>query len=125
MKAIKDVHAIYVKRGFILEIVEVDGQFAPLRGMLAELGITLNVCSREEHVPVIERQIRTVKERCRSICNTLPYKKLPKLVVVQMVSASNFWLNKYPPKDLMYGISLSLTESSPAKSGLNIAQLAL
>jgi hypothetical protein len=71
MRHIKDIHDIYVKRGFILEIIEVDGQFEPLRGKLAELGITLNKCSREEHVPVAERRIRTLKERCRSICNTL------------------------------------------------------
>ena len=44
VKRIKDVHKTHVKRGFILEIVEVDGQFEPLRGELAELGITLNKC---------------------------------------------------------------------------------
>jgi hypothetical protein len=64
MKHIKDIHNVYVKRGFILEIVEVDGQFEPLRGELAEMKITLNKCSREEHVPVAERRIRTLKERC-------------------------------------------------------------
>ena len=99
MKHIKDVHRTYVKRGFIVEIVEVDGQFEPLRGELAELGITLNKCSREEHVPVAERRIRTLKERCRSIFNTLPFTKLPGTLIVQMVSTCNFWLNIYPPKD--------------------------
>jgi hypothetical protein len=99
MKHIKDIHSVYVKRGFIVEIVEVDGQFEPLRGQLAAMGITLNRCSREEHVPVAERRIRTLKERCRSICNTLPFKKLPGMLVVQMVSTCNFWLNVFPPKD--------------------------
>jgi hypothetical protein len=87
MKDIKDIHKIYVKCGFILEIVQVDGQFEPLRGKLAELGITLNKCSCEEHVI------------CRSIYNTLPFTKLPGMLVVQMVSACDFWLNIYPPKD--------------------------
>jgi hypothetical protein len=99
MKHIKDIHSVYVKRGFIVEIIEVDGQFEPLRGQLAVMGITLNKCSREEHVPVAERRIRTLKERCRSICNTLPFKKLPGMLVVQMVSTCNFWLNVFPPKD--------------------------
>jgi hypothetical protein len=40
-----------------------------------------------------------LKERCRSICNTLPFTKLPGMLVVQMVSTCNFWLNVYPPKD--------------------------
>jgi hypothetical protein len=99
MKHIKDIHKIYVKRGFILEIVEVDCQFEPLRGELVELGITLNKGSREEHVPVAERRIWTVKERCRSIYNTLRLTKLRGMLVIQMVSACNFWLNIYPPKD--------------------------
>jgi hypothetical protein len=32
---------VYVKRGFLLEIVEADAQFEPIHGELAELGITL------------------------------------------------------------------------------------
>ncbi len=90
---IKDVRNIYVKRGFLLEIIEVDGHFEPPRGALAELGVTVNKCSQEEHVPVVERHIHTLKERCRCICNTLPFKKLPAMLVVQMVSTCNFWLN--------------------------------
>jgi hypothetical protein len=82
-------------------IVEVDGQFEPLRGALSEIGVTLNRCSREEHVPVSERRIRTIKERCRCIYNTLPFKKLPGMLVVQMVSTCNFWLNIFPPKDVI------------------------
>jgi hypothetical protein len=82
-----------------MEIVEVDGQFEPLRGNLAEMGITLNKCSHEEHVPVAERRIRKLKERCRCILNTLPFPKLPGMLIVQMVSTCNFWLNIYPPKD--------------------------
>jgi hypothetical protein len=101
LKHIKDVHNIYIKRGFLLEIVEVDEQFEPLRSALSEMGVTLNIFSREEHVPVAERRIRTLKEQCQCICNTLPFKKLPGMLVVQMVSKCNFWLNIFTPK---YGI---------------------
>jgi hypothetical protein len=69
------------------------------------MGVTLNRCSREENVPVAERQIHTLKERCRCICNTLPFKKLPGMLVVQMVSTCSFWLNIFPPKD---GISRNI-----------------
>jgi hypothetical protein len=99
LASITEVRNVYIKRGFLLEVIEADGQFEPLRGELSELGITLNRCSREEHVPVAKRRIRTLKERCRCICNTLPFKKLPGMLVVQMVSTCNFWLNIYPPKD--------------------------
>ena len=99
MQNITAVRNIYITCGFLLEIVEADGQFEPLHGELSALGITLNKYSREEHVPVAERRIRPLKERCRCICNTLPFKKLPGMLIVQMVSTCNFWLNIYPPKD--------------------------
>jgi hypothetical protein len=99
LQQIKTAHNTYIKRGFLMEIVKVDGQFEPLRSNLAEMGITLNKCSREEHVPVAERHIQTLKERCQCILNTLPFPKLPSMLIVQMVSTCNFWLNIYPPKD--------------------------
>jgi hypothetical protein len=42
LKQITDVRNIDIKRGFLLEIVEVDGQFESLRSALSEMGVTLN-----------------------------------------------------------------------------------
>ena len=95
MDTIKEVRNVYMKPGFVLEFIEVDGQFKPLRGELAPMDITLNKCSQEEHVPVVGPRIRTFKERCWSIVNTLPFKKLPGQLVVQMVSICNLWLNVF------------------------------
>jgi hypothetical protein len=105
LEQITDVRNIYIKRGFLLEIVDVDGQFEPLRGALSEMGVTLNICSRKKNVPVADRRIRTLKEQCRCICNKLKFKKLPGILVVQMVSTCNLWLNIFPPKD---GISRNI-----------------
>ena len=60
---LRAIHQIYLQRGFRIRHAFMDGQFEPLRGRLAELGIVLNTASNDEHVPEIERQIRTVKER--------------------------------------------------------------
>ena len=98
-RAIKNIQGLYRKRGFIIEFMLMDGEFEPLRGVLAEMGITMNTTSREEHVPVAERRIRTLKERVRGIYNTLPFTKLPVQMVVQMVYFSNFWLNVFPPTE--------------------------
>jgi hypothetical protein len=92
------VRNVYITRGSLLEIVKADGQFEPICGELTELGITLNKCSREEHVPVAERRIRTLKERCGCIWNALPFTKLPGMLIV-MVSTCDCWLNIFPPKD--------------------------
>jgi hypothetical protein len=61
LKKITDVRNIYIKCGFLLEIIEVDGQFEPLRGALSGMGVTLNRCSHEEHVLVAEHRSRTLK----------------------------------------------------------------
>ena len=42
-----------------------DGQFAYIRGDLAELHINLNICSNDKKLGEIERLNRTVKERLR------------------------------------------------------------
>ena len=75
---IRAIHQVYLQRGFRIRNACMDGQFEPLRGNLAELGIVLNTASNDEHVPEIEKQIRTVKERTRAIYCTLPFKKMPR-----------------------------------------------
>ena len=54
--------------------------------------------SRSEHVPVIERRIRVIKERVRSIRNSLPFKILPKIMLIEMVKYCIKWLNVFPSK---------------------------
>ena len=100
------VHQIYLQRGFRIRNAFMDGQFEPLRGNLAELGILLNTASNDEHVPEIERQIRTVKERTRAIYCTLPFNKMPRRLIIVMVYAANYWLNMFPRKG---GVSKTLS----------------
>jgi hypothetical protein len=97
--SIKQVKSIYAKRGFKITHMLMDGQFESLRADIADLQITLNTVSNDEHVPEIERRIRTVKERTRCIYSTLPFPKIPPRMVIEMVYYSNFWLNSFPPSD--------------------------
>jgi hypothetical protein len=83
-----------------------DGQFESIRGDLAGLDITLNTVANDEHVPEVERYIRTVKDRTRSVYNSLPFKRMPARMIVEMVSHSVFWLNSFPALD---GISRTLS----------------
>jgi hypothetical protein len=103
--AIKRINSLYKKRGFTATTLLMHGQFEPMRGDLADMGITLNTSSRNEHVPGIERHIRTLKERIRCVYNTLPFKRVPARMVVEMVFYGTFWLNSFPPTD---GISTVL-----------------
>ena len=76
-----------------------DGGFECIRNGLADMGITLNVASRNEHVPEIKRYIRTVKERVRAIAISLPFTKYPPRLVAEMVYNAVFWLNSFPHRD--------------------------
>ena len=96
MKCIKGVVTLYRKAGFKVTTTLMDGEFVPLRGGLAELGLRLNETSRDEHVGDIERYIRTVKERMRAIYNSLPFQKIPTRLVIEMAKTTVFWLNAFP-----------------------------
>jgi hypothetical protein len=75
--AVAQVCKLYKTKGFQVENMLMDGEFECLRGDLAALGVALNTTANDEHVGDIERYIRTVKERARSIYNTLPFQQLP------------------------------------------------
>ena len=95
---IKQVNRLYRQRGFRPIYALMDGQFEPLRGDLAKMGLQLNTVSNDEHVPEIERQIRTLKERTRAIYCTLPFRKIPRRLIIEMLYAANYWLNMFPRK---------------------------
>jgi hypothetical protein len=83
-----------------------DGQFKPLRGDLADLHLTPNTVSNDKHVPKMDRHIHTVKECTRCVYNTLPFKRLPVQLTIELVHYSMFWLNSFPAND---GISDTLS----------------
>jgi hypothetical protein len=99
LQAFKNVNAIYNNRGFRITIGHTDNEFEPMRGDFLDLGVELNVASNDEHVPEIQRYIRTVKERTRCVYNTVPFRRMPSRIVVERVHASVFWLNMFPPED--------------------------
>ena len=96
LKCIKGVVSLYRKAGFKVTTALMDGEFVPLHGGLAELGLRLNETSRDEHVGDIERYIWTVKERMRAIYNTLPFQKIPTQLFIEMAKTAVFWLNAFP-----------------------------
>jgi len=103
LKALLNVYQLCQGRGFKVTVVLIDGEFESLQGDLAEKGIYMNTTSREEHVPDAERRIRTLKEQTRCTWHTLPFKKMPARLVVEIVYYSNFWLNIFPAKEGISG----------------------
>ena len=59
----------------------------------------LNCCAAGEHVPEIERYIRTLKDHTQSAYNVLPFKNLPRVLLVHLLKNCTLWLNAFPAAD--------------------------
>ena len=98
IEAIKHVVGIYRRGNLRPRTMMGDGAFDNdvINTGLHAIGMRLNPSSREEHVGEIERYIRTIKDRMRCIYNTLPFDRIPKVLVIEMAKAAVFWLNAFP-----------------------------
>ncbi|KAL3810038.1 hypothetical protein ACHAXA_000207 [Cyclostephanos tholiformis] len=101
---IRRVMDLYARGGFQVGTVLMDNEFEPLRVLIPI--IVVNTTAAKEHVPEIERRIRLIKERGRAILNTLPYKKIPQLMLIELIYHVVLWLNAFPTKS---GISSTLS----------------
>ena len=86
---LRSVINMYRHRGFIVSTLLVDGEFEPIRPWFPQL----NTCAENEHVPDIERFIRTVKDSTRSTYSVLPFTRLPRIMIIQLVKNAVFWSN--------------------------------
>ena len=55
----------------------------------------LNCCTADEHVPEIEQYIRTLKDCTQRAVNVLPFKNLPRLVLIHLLKNCTLWLNAF------------------------------
>ena len=55
--------------------------------------ININPAATSKHVPDIERHIRVIKERSHFIRIKLPYKRIPKLMVIDLMDFFVVWFN--------------------------------
>jgi hypothetical protein len=58
---------------------------AVLREMAYEFKFIPNIAAAQEHVPVVERSIRVVKERCRATFHGNPFRSLPRILMKSVV----------------------------------------
>jgi len=95
--SIEQVIQAYQSRGFKIQAILGD-----IQQIIEEKGISINICAANEHVPEIERYIRTVKERVRRTAVTLPFERYPPQLIIEMVYNCVFWLNSFPHKDSIH-----------------------
>jgi hypothetical protein len=93
---IRRVMDVYSRGGFVVGTILADNEFEPLRILLPILAV--NTTAAKEHVLEVERRIRLIKERGRGILNTLPFKKMPQVILIELIYHVMLWLNTYPTK---------------------------
>ena len=94
LSCFQDVANIYVSRDFVLEHVHADLEFECLRPSI--LPTQMHIVSQGEHVPEVERSIRTIKDRCRATIHGLPFQYYPKILLKGLVYFVCMSLNWIP-----------------------------
>jgi hypothetical protein len=91
---LRTVITTYAMRGFKVCDIHGDHEFECVRNAMAP--IHMEIVAADSHVGEIERSNRTVKERIRACTHGLPFKRLPKLLLVSMVADVIRCLNMFP-----------------------------
>ena len=87
------VYKFYLRRGFRIKMVHADNDFGPMRPIINKLKKrpAINLAAANEHIPEIERGIRLLKERTRTVRSSLPFNKAPSVMIIYLVlSVSKF-----------------------------------
>jgi len=81
-KYVWSIMKLYTNRGLKIRRVDREYKFNSLRDNF--IGI-INICSHDEHVTIIKRKIRVVRERCWADSAGLPFHKIPKIITIYLV----------------------------------------
>jgi hypothetical protein len=98
---------IYTTRGFIVHGMHCDNEFGCIKDDV--LPVKLDIVPADSHVGEVERSIRTIRERTRAAVHGMPYKRLPKLMVIELVKEAVRCLNLFPRRD---GISTTMSPNT-------------
>jgi hypothetical protein len=88
----------------IVDCLDADGEYNCVRHYFKD--VKVSICPADSHVPEAERSIRTIKETVRATIHGMPYKRLPRVMVGELVSFAARTYNILPSGD---GISTMLS----------------
>jgi hypothetical protein len=119
--AMHKIYQMYLLRGFHIVEIAGDGEFAWIADQVASLPTNpvMDLAAASQHVGLIERNIRFLKEKTHLICHSLPFERIPALMLVRMVLHSVQFMNSfprkgglkhYPPSAIMTGAQLHMSQ---------------
>ena len=79
---------LYRSRGFVIDRILGDSEFRSNKLKEHVLSIILDMRAAGEHVEDIERGIRTLKEKSRSVYHGCPFNQIPKLMTVHLLEGA-------------------------------------
>jgi hypothetical protein len=89
----------YNAAGFVIKKIHADGEFKPMMDRIKDgLDCEVNHTTAGEHVPVAERNNKTIKECVRVGYHRLPFKHMPKELIQELAITSTDQLNFFPVK---------------------------
>ena len=91
---VKKILRSYAVRGFNVVMILVDKKFKSMKER-NRVGVPFNLVSKDEHAPIIERYHRVIEERSRCYYVMLPFKSLPRQMVVELMKTVVFYVNAF------------------------------
>ena len=106
INGIEKVLNVFRNRGFKVNTINADNEFQKLEHKVTA---HVEICAAGQHIPRIERGIRFMKDRTRCYWVTLPFKKVPKIMVDECLTMVTSCTNDFPNKN---GISNTMSPAS-------------
>ena len=86
--ALRKVVFLYARGGFVVRHALMDMEFEKVKDLVPL--VEANATAAREHVGLIERKIRYLKEKTRAVTSEFPFAWIPILVLIQTVYSCAF-----------------------------------
>ena len=125
--SLKKALYLYARGGFIVRLCLLDREFEPVKDLVPI--VEINTTAAREHVGLIERRIRVVKEKTRASSSQFPFETIPMMVLIHTVYTAVFWLNAFPnmsekqwfsPRKIITGLTVDYKQDCKAVVGAYI-----
>ena len=81
-KALDVIFHQYNKGGFVIKTIYCDGEYLAMMNKVSDgLDVVMNYTNASDHMPEVERNNHTIKERIRATFQRLPYKAIPRIMI--------------------------------------------
>jgi hypothetical protein len=97
-EALHATYKMYLLRGFRIVVIAGDHEFASISDLVVQLPTApkSDWAAASQHCGLIERNIRFLKEKIRSLRHSLPFERVPGIMVVCMVLHIVKFVNGFP-----------------------------